>query len=312
MNEPVGVLRLVDPFRAGDAWVPIAPPGYRVAVEQVCWPPRAAEVARVAAAAAREGARIVHAHGRWANLVAVAAAKLLRAKAICTLGMPPGVAEALAFRSADAVMCSTREKRDRCVRRDRIPLARVCVVHPGVDVGRFPAPAPGPTPLIVAIGALFARKGHVAFLEALAQVRRTIPEVRAVCGGEGPMRPVLEQRIAHLGLRDAVQLAGHVEDVPALLSAAHAAWTPGVRATIEAMAAGVPAASPWRELIGTDLAVPPHDPAALAGRLLAFLRDPKAGEALRRRAAKEFSLEAFGARLGAMYDAVLAPGCAAA
>ena len=94
---------------------------------------------------------------------------------------------------------------------------------------------------------LFARNGHVTFLEALARVRESKADVRAVCAGEGPMRPVLEQRIAHLGLT--VEFAGHVDDVPALLARAHAAWTPGVRATIEAMAAGVPAASPWRELI---------------------------------------------------------------
>ena len=75
MNQPVGVLRLVDPFRAGDAWVPVAPPGYRVAVEQVCWPPRASDVTRVAASAARERARIVHAHGKWAHLLAVPAAR---------------------------------------------------------------------------------------------------------------------------------------------------------------------------------------------------------------------------------------------
>ena len=84
MNQPIGVLRVVDPFRAGDAWVPVAPPGYRVAVERVRWPSSASDVARIAAAAAREGARIVHAHGRWANIVAVPAARLVRAKAVCT------------------------------------------------------------------------------------------------------------------------------------------------------------------------------------------------------------------------------------
>ncbi len=312
MNEPVGVLRLVDPFRAGDPWIPIAPPRYRVVVEQVSWPPRASDVPRVAAVAVREGARIVHGHGRWANLIAVPAARLIRAKAICTHGARTGLAESLALRSADAVICATSEERDRCVRRDGIPAAKVCVVHPGVDLARFPARAPDAAPLIVAVGALFARNGHVGFVEALARVRAAVPEVRAVCAGEGPMRPLLEQRIAHLGLRGCVELAGHVVDVPALLARAHAAWTPGVRATIEAMAAGVPTASPWRELIGADLAVPRQQVDVLAARLVAWLRDPGLGQALRKRAGLEFSLDAFGARMRAVYDAVLAPKRAAA
>jgi glycosyltransferase involved in cell wall biosynthesis len=307
VNEPVGVLRLADPFRIGDASVSLAPPGYRVIVEQVSWPPRAWDVARIAATAAREGTRIVHAHGRSANLVAVPAARLVRAKAICTRGAAASLAETLALRAADAVMCSSWKERDRCVRRERIPAAKVCVVYPGVDLARFGARAPDSRPLVVAVGGLFARNGHLDFLDAVARVRLTVSDLRVICAGEGPLRPVLEQRIAHLGLRDTVQLPGHLPDVPALLARAHAAWTQGLRATVEAMAAGVPVASPWRELIGADLAVPRLDPAALAERLLALLRDQKVGAALRKRAENGFSLDAFGSRLGALYGALLAP-----
>lgn len=311
MNDPVGVLRLVDPFRAGEAWVPIPPPRYRVTVEQVRWPPRASDVPRIAATAAREDARIVHGCGGWANVLAAAAARLVRAKAVWT-GAPARVSHALAARSADAIVCTSVAERDRCVRRAGIPAAKVCVVHPGVDPDRFLPRAPAERPLIAAVGPLFARHGHVEFLEALVRVRREVPLVRAVCAGEGPVRPLLEQRMAHLGLREAVELAGHVDDVPALLARAHAAWTPGPRATIEAMAAGVPVASPWGELIGAEIAVGRHHVAALASRLLACLRDPKSAEAVRRRALREFSLDASAQRLGAVYDTLLAPQRAAA
>ena len=307
MNEPIGVLRLVDPFRAADEWIEVTPRGYRVTVEQVQWPPRAADVARIAAVAAREGARIVHAHGRWANLLAVPAGRAVRAKVVCTRGQGASCGELLAMRAADAVMCESQQERDRCVRREAIPAAKICVVHPGVNPERFARRAPEERPLIVAVGALFARNRHADFLEAVARVRVFVPHIRVICAGEGPMRPVLEQRIAYFGLRDAVELAGHVADLPALLARAHVAWTPGLHGTVDAMAAGVPVASPWRELIGADLAVPGRDPEALAGRLVALLRDRKVGTALRKRAEKEFSLDAFRARLGALYDAVLAP-----
>jgi L-malate glycosyltransferase len=312
VNEPVGVLRLVDPFRAADAWIEVAPRGYRVTVEQVRWPPRAADVARVAAVAARESARIVHAHGHWANFLSIPAGRAVRAKVVCTRGSGGTFGELLAMRAADAVMCESEEERDRCVRREALPASKICVVHPGVDLGRFPRRAPDERPLIVAVGALFARNWHVELLEAVARVRVFVPQLRVICAGEGPMRPVLEQRIAFFGLRGVVELAGHVADLPALLARAHAAWTPGLRATVEAMAAGVPVASPWLELIGADLVAPMQDPPALADRLLALLQDRKMGGALRKRAEKEFSLDAFRSRLGALYDGLLRPAQAAA
>ena len=306
MNEPVGVLRLVDPFRAAEAWVPVAPRGYRVAVEQISWPPRAADVTRIAAAAAREGARIVHAHGHWANLLAVPAARAVRARVVCTHSPGATVAESLAIRASDAVMCHSREEADLCVRREAIAAEKVCVVHPGVDVSRFVARVPEATPLLVAVGALFARNRHLDLVQAVACVRVLVPHLRVICAGEGPMRPALQQRIAFFGLGEAVQLAGHVTDVPSLLGRAHLAWTPGIRSTIEAMAAGIPTVSPWLELIGADIATPRGDAMAIADRLLAFLKDRKIGPALRKRAEKEFSLDGFRARLGALYDALLA------
>jgi glycosyltransferase involved in cell wall biosynthesis len=312
VNEPVGVLRLVDPFRAGDEWIPLAPERYRVCVEKLRWPVGPGDLPRIAAAAVREGARIVHAHGHAANLLAVPAARLIRAKVICT-SAPATLAEAIAGRSADAVLCATNEEADRCVRHGGIPPAKVCVVHPGADPSRFGPRAPAVRPLIAALGSLYACNGHVDFLEAIARVRRTVGDVEVVCAGEGPMRPVLDQRIAHLGLRATVQLLGHIDEVPALLSRAHAAWTPGPRATIEAMLAGVAVASPWAELIGPELAVRRHDPAALAERLLVCLSAaPRWCEELRNKARAAFSLDAFLARLGALYDAVLAPQRAAA
>ncbi len=312
MNEPISVLRVVDPFRAGEGWLPFAPAGYRVALEPIAWPLRAQDVARLAAAAARESARIVHAVGRWANLLAVPAARLVRARAVCTDPGRVPLAETLALRTADAVVCASQAARDRCVRKAAVPASRVCVVHPGVDVARFGARKPEPEPLLVALGGLFARNGHVELLEAVARVRREMPAIRVVLAGEGPMRPVLAQRIAFHGLRGFVEVAGHVADVPALLARAQAVWAPGVRATIEAMAAGVPVASPWRELVPPECLVPRGDAAALAARLLALLRDRGVGAMLRKRAEKDFSLPAFSARLAAVYGQVLSPGRVAA
>jgi len=283
VNEPIGVLRLVDPFRAGDAWLSVPAPGYRVRVEQVAWPARAADVARIAALAAADGARIIHAHGRYANLIAVPAARAVRAKVVCTRGSAASLAESVAMRAADAVMCFSQDDRDCCVRRGRIPAAKVCVVHPGVDLAALPPRVPDARPLVLAVGSLFARQGHIDLIEAVARASADVPDLALLCAGEGPMRPVLEQRIAYLGLRQCVELLGHVADVPALLARSHVAWTPGPRSTIEAMAAGVPVLSPWRELIGAEMALALHAGVpALTERLVGALKaGPKTGAALR-------------------------------
>jgi len=307
VKAPLGVLRVVDPFREGEGWVSLSPPGYRVTVEPLAWPPRPAEVARIAAVAAREGARIVHGCGRWANLFALPAARLVRAAAVCTDSGPLRFAEGLALRTADAVICESERARDRCVRKEGVPARKVCVVHPGVDLSRFGARAPEKRPLLAAVAGLFAHNGHVELLEAVARVRAQVPDLRVVCAGEGPLRPVLAQRIAFHGLRECVELAGHLSDVPSLLARAHAAWTPGLRATIEAMAAGVAVLSPWREVVPEECLAPAGDADALAERLLGLLRDADLGAALRKRAENEFSLVAFGARLAAAYGEVLAP-----
>ena len=65
-------------------------------------------------------------------------------------------------------------------------------------------------------------------------------------------------------------------------------------------------------MIGADIATPRGDGTAIADRLFAFLKDRKIGPSLRKRAEKEFSLDAVRARLGALYDALLGAQRAAA
>lgn len=62
--------------------------------------------------------------------------------------------------------------------------------------------------LLGTVGRLSPEKGHRRLLDAFAQVRRRHPRARLVIVGEGPERPVLQQRIAELGLEDDVLLTG--------------------------------------------------------------------------------------------------------
>ncbi len=62
--------------------------------------------------------------------------------------------------------------------------------------------------LLGTVGRLSPEKGHRRLLDAFAQVRRRHPRVRLVIVGEGPERPLLQQRITELGLEHDVLLTG--------------------------------------------------------------------------------------------------------
>lgn len=67
--------------------------------------------------------------------------------------------------------------------------------------------APGEPPVILAVGRLSAQKDYPGLLEAFAQLRAN-RNARLIILGEGSLRAELEQRVASMGLSDAVALLG--------------------------------------------------------------------------------------------------------
>ncbi len=70
--------------------------------------------------------------------------------------------------------------------------ARVSVVRPGIDDLFTPGGARSPHPLVVAVGRLVPVKRFDVLIDALAELRRWVPDVRAVIVGEGYERAKLE------------------------------------------------------------------------------------------------------------------------
>ena len=106
------------------------------------------------------------------------------------------------------------------VARELMPGARVQVISNGVDVSRFLAPPTigvdkrGPT--VVTAGGIKPRKGTLQLVEAIAVLRRRLPQVQCLIMGS-PQRGSayttrVERRIDELGLRDHVHIPGFVED----------------------------------------------------------------------------------------------------
>src|SRR5687767_14188177 len=230
------------------------------------------------------------------------------------------------YSQVDCFLAISRAVRDRLVA-DRIPPAKIEVVHEGVDVERVVALPHGnlhaalflPTqsPIVATIGALVAQKDHHTLIEAAAIVVKQVTDVRFVILGQGELRPQLEKQIKHLHLERHVFLAGFRADVLELLkdidvfalSSTHEGMCTSL---LDAMAAEKPAVATAvggvPEVVDdmeTGFLVPPREPEALARRLIQLLKDQtirrRMGHAGLDRVRRLFTVERMVAETAAVY-----------
>jgi len=80
------------------------------------------------------------------------------------------------------------------------------------------------------VGRLVEKKGVTHALEAVAILKKSIPDIELLVVGDGPELPALQQKITQLGLEQNVKLAGSVRntDLPGLYSSAAVFVMPAV------------------------------------------------------------------------------------
>lgn len=205
---------------------------------------------------------------------------------------------------------------------------RVVEVHCALDGGYFttpPVPVPA-APRFVCVGRLAPEKGQLLLLQAVARVRARGIALALTLAGDGPDRAALEAEIARLGLGDAVEITGWVDNARvrelvlgarALVLASFAEGLPVVimealalrRPVIATYVAGIP------ELVlpgDSGWLVPPGDVGALADALAdAAQRPPEAltamGERGHRRALERHDATREAERLHGQLLAAMAP-----
>ena len=210
---------------------------------------------------------------------------------------------------------------------------RLEVVRCGLDLARFDAaaaadgPDPGPpeAPELVCVGRLSEQKGQLLLLDALAEARARVPDLRLTLVGDGEMRGAVEARIAALGLEGAVEITGwadgaevrrRVRAARALVLASFAEGLPVV--IMEALALGRPVVSTWvagiPELVDADCGwrVPAGDAEALAAAMAEAATAPTGrlagmGRAGRARVEAMHDLRAEARRLLSLIEAAANP-----
>jgi len=237
------------------------------------------------------------------------------------------------------VLCVSRFTADRLSARHGVDSGKIRLLPPALDPGLLQSPI-SPERVIerhrlhgrrvlLTVGRVTRRgryKGYEVVIRALARIRTTLPNVVYVIVGDGDDRPRLEVLARELGLGDAVQFAGDVEDawLPAYYRSCDLFVMPSrVRLDdpcegegfgivyLEAAAFGKPAiagrggGSAEAVLDGvTGVLVNPSDPEAIAQAALDLLRDDAwraaLGERARERAWREFTRERFRQRLAAI------------
>lgn len=218
-----------------------------------------------------------------------------------------------------------------------IPRWRISQIHNGVDTTRF-TPADDAQPamrgpfdpaehfLVGAVGRLEPIKDQLTLARAFVLALRQRPDLRTrlrlVLVGDGQLREPIE-RVLRDGQADQLcWMAGSRDDVPALIRGLDLFVLPslaeGISNTLlEAMASGVPALATAvggnGELVQAGLTgslVPPADPLAMAGALIAYADDPprgrREGQAGRARAETAFAMEAMTDAYRDLYDRLLA------
>jgi len=147
-------------------------------------------------------------------------------------------------------------------------------------------------PLLVACGRLKALKGFDYLLDALVEVRKTIPASLWIIG-EGEQRAALETKIKRLRLGDAVKLLGFQQNPFKYMAAADLFVLSSLyegfgNVIVEAMACGVPVVAtdcPYGpgEIIEdgkNGILAPPANALALAAAILRVLKDESMREKL--------------------------------
>jgi glycogen(starch) synthase len=198
---------------------------------------------------------VVNFQGPWADEIAVEASKRLRSLRVLLARQM----EKQVYRRADRIITLSEAFKELVVARYGVDAARVQVVPGGMNGALFLA-APDRTEararlgwpqdrrILLSVRRLTRRMGLENLIDACVEVRRRHPDTLLLIGGRGHLEGALRERIAAVGLQEAVRLLGFIpdDDLPLAYAAADLTVAPTMALegfgliTLESLAAGTP------------------------------------------------------------------------
>jgi glycosyltransferase involved in cell wall biosynthesis len=260
--------------------------------------------------------------------------KLVRTRHLSTEVTPNWPTRRL-YQAPVAVITTGRGITELLHQRLGVPRERLHTMPTGVDLKEFSPRTPDPKLaeglnlpagafIFGTISVLRSWKGHLYLLEALKQLREAGLDAILLIVGDGPYRPVIEEKITALGLGEAVRLVGHQDAVPqwlalmdafVLASYAHEGVPQALlqalamgRPTVATRVGGIPEVIVPEE---TGLLSRPRDARSLAQAMSRLVEDASLREILSRRGpqlvASRYSLEQMADALETLYAGIMEP-----
>lgn len=249
---------------------------------------------------------VVHTHNTNALIDAGIGARLAGVRTVVHTDHARDFPDALRYRVAEHVMSHFTRKMvavsddgmANLRRYEWIPRRKLAVIPNGVDAERCRAPMdgdalrrelgiPAGVPVIGLGARLTEQKGVIHLIRAIPLLRATVPNLRVIIAGEGPLEAGLRTAARELGLADHVHFIGPRTDLADVMRlfdvyVLPSLWEGLPMAVLEALAAGVPLVAtsvggvPSAVRDGeTGVLVRPGDPIGLATALSALLADAK-------------------------------------
>ena len=296
---------------------------------------------------AEEGFELVHTHGSRANLAGAILRSGCGRPVVSTVhsdyrldymgrplaGATYGVLNVLALRRIKYHVGVSDAMRQLLISRG-FPRETTFAIYNGLDFTREPkrldraafcervGAQVGPGDVVVGAAArLDPVKDLATLVRGFALARRQHPELKLIIAGEGPERPNLLRLAEELGARDAVCLAGWLDDMEEFYSALDIntlsslsetfpyALTEGAAYRLPTVASAVGGIPRLIEDGKTGFLFAPGDWEKLGARLAQLASDPglreRLGAAVHERAAREFSVEATCREQRAVYEEIL-------
>jgi len=213
--------------------------------------------ARILRLLRREHVDIVHAHSSRDAWLAGAAGKMLGIPVFRTRHLLTRIGGRYVYTHlTDRVITVSEGVRQYLISRG-VSGEKIISVPTGIDLKRFDSArtdladmrerfhVPREAFVIGIIAVLRGAKGHRFLLQALKILAPEFPRMKLLIAGTGPQERNIRTLIKELGLEEQVQMLGHVDDIPSLLTALDVFVLPAREealgtALIEATAMGVP------------------------------------------------------------------------